>query len=279
MEDPSDAATRNQIGDILDEIVHSSATDEQAQGHDNRLLGDDDTSDFKHTDVINPELREDLATIFGYHAETMHETFVGGDNDDVGPYGTSFDEGEFRTFLSDLGKDPEANEIIRTAEYQESVRQLKTELADHHSPNDVVTTTMDAMGNVLGSMDYGAAKSDIAASEDSDSSHNESTTKSADLARDLVGLIPTGKSPIVGFGFDTVTGGIIDAWEQANQVDHVGDREYDSQEYLNARRLMAESLAEETLLSMGYTPEQANAAAAAAGQNYTTGVTAARGTK
>lgn len=279
MEAPPDEATRHQIGDILDEMVHSVATDEQARGHDNRLFGDDDTTDFAHTDIIDPALRDDLGQIFAYHSETMHETFVGGDNDNIGPYGTSFDEGEFRLFLSDLGKDPDANEYLRVAEYEEAVRQLKGELSDQRTPTDAVNTHMDALGQILGATDYGAAVSDIAASEDSDSDHNQTTSNRADFARDIVGLIPTGKSSIVGFGFDALTGGLIDAWEESNQVDHSGDRDYDSQTYLNGRRLMAESLAEETLLSLGYTQEQANAAAATGGQAYTSGVSQSRGAR
>ncbi|KRF15426.1 hypothetical protein ASG90_12060 [Nocardioides sp. Soil797] len=280
MEAPDDSATRDQIGNILDEIVHSTATDEEARGHDNLHVTDDKTTDVAHSDVVDPALRQDLGRILAYHSETTHDTFEGGDNSDVGPYGTNFNEGELRTLLADLGKDPQANEDIRVAGYEETVRQLKTDLGGHQrDPGDSVETHMDSLGNIMGAVDYGAANSEITASEDSDTTHNEDVSKKADIARDLVGMIPTGKNPVVSYGFDTATGSLIDGWEKQNQVDHSGDRDYDSQTYLDNRRLMSETLAEQTLLEMGYTPEQASAAAATGGNYYTAGVSQARGLK
>ncbi|WP_110208831.1 DUF6571 family protein [Nocardioides daejeonensis] len=277
MTDDPDPATREQVGTILDEIVRSTTTDEQARGHDNLVLGDDDQSDYKHIDVVDPSLRDDLGSIFAYHSETVHETFLGGDNADVGPYSTSFDEGQLRTLLTDLGKDPDANEYLRVAGYEEAIRQLRGDLDGSTAPHDAVTAHMDALGNLLGATDHGATLADITASEDSDAEHNDTTTERAELAKKIVGLVPTGSNPIVGLGFDSATGGLIDAWEREHQVDHSGDRAYDSQTYLNSRRLMAESLAEQVLLDLGYTPEQAQAAAAQAGLSYTSGVSASRG--
>ena len=55
------------------------------------------------------------------------------------------------------------------------------------------------MGKILGSLDYGAVRSDIQEATSADTEgHNEEARKQASLARDIVGLIPTGKSPIVG---------------------------------------------------------------------------------
>src|SRR3546814_243862 len=208
---------RKPIGNILSNVV-DAATDKPV-----------DPDHFKHRDLVNPSLRDDLGEIFAYHPETTHETVVGGDNADVGPYGTNFDEGRFRNLLADLGKDEHANDVLRTAAYTEAVHQMKIDLEGTPDPATATKVHSEAMGQILGSMDYGAQMGEIGNTQDSDKAHNDDVAQKAGLAKDVVGLIPTGKNPITGIIFDKGTEALIDTWEKSKQVDHTGAAAFDAQ--------------------------------------------------
>src|SRR3546814_2262025 len=64
MDDTVDPEERKQIGNILDNVV-DSATDKPV-----------DPDDFKHLDLVNPSLRDDLGEIFAYHRSEEHTSEI-----------------------------------------------------------------------------------------------------------------------------------------------------------------------------------------------------------
>lgn len=270
MDGSVDAGDRTQVRDILEETVHSLATDEAVHGHDNRHLDDDDTKPFSEMDWIDPALRDPLANILGYHAETLHETMEVRSGEPLGPYGVRWDENELIKVLADIGKDPTANETLREAEYAEAIHQIKSSLPGSGDPSLVTENHARAMASILSSLDYGAVRSDIVESTTADEEHNTSVSDKAGIARELVGFIPTDKIPLGGFVGDKVFEGLIGAWEEANQVDHVGDRNYSTGELLTGRRNMAEDIVRELLRDAGYDADLVNNGVGDAGEAYAT---------
>ena len=93
-------------------------------------------------------------------------------------------------------------------------------------------------------------------------------TSKADLARGVVDLIPTGKNPLVGAATSAGLGSLISGWEEANEVDHIGDRNYSSGELLAARRDMTEDLVREVIRDYSTDDEVITNAANDAGDAY-----------
>ena len=268
MDDPTDGPSREQVRDILQEAVHSIASDEAIRGHGNLDLGDDDTTPFSETDWVRPGLRVDLADILGHHSETLHQTFENGSGEPVGPYDVSWDDKELTRVLADLGKDPFANETLRLAEYAEAIHQMKSGMESYDHPGLVAENDGRALAKVMSALDYGAVRSDIEESTGADEEHNTSVTGKADLARSVVDLIPTGKNPLVGAVTDAGLGSLISAWEEANQVDRLGDRNYSTGELLTTRRDMAEELVREVVRDHSNDEEVVTNAANDAGDAY-----------
>ena len=268
MDDPGDSASREQVRDILEETVHSLAGDEQVSGHGNLDLGDDKTTSFSETDWVRPGLRDDIADILGHHSETLHQTFENGSGEPVGPYDVRWDDKELTRVLADLGKDPSANETLRQAEYAEAIHQMKSGMEGYDQPGLVAENDGRALAKVMSALDYGAVRSEIEESTTADETHNSSVTSKADLARSVVDLIPTGKNPLVGAATDAGLGSLISGWEEANQVDHIGDRNYSSGELLAARRDMTEDLVREVIRDYSTDDEVITNAANDAGDAY-----------
>ncbi|MET1058562.1 MAG: DUF6571 family protein [Nocardioides sp.] len=268
MDDPVDGPSREQVRDILQETVHAIASDEQVSGHGNLDLGDDTTTSFSETDWVRPGLRDDLADILGHHSETVHQTFENGGGEAVGPYDVRWDDKELTRVLADLGKDPSANETLRHAEYAEAIHQMKSGMEGYDQPGLVAENDGRALAKVMSALDYGAVRSEIEESTTADEDHNTSVTGKADLARGIVDLIPTGKNPLVGAVTDAGLGSLISGWEEANQVDHIGDRNYSTGELLTARRDMTEELVREVIRDYSTDDEVITNAANDAGDAY-----------
>ena len=268
MDDPGDSGARGQVRDILEETVHALAGDEQVSGHGNLALGDDKTTSFSETDWVRPALRDDIAEILGHHSETLHQTFENGSGEPVGPYDVRWDDKELTRVLADLGKDPSANDTLRQAEYAEAIHQMKSGMEGYDQPGLVAENDGRALAKVMSALDYGAVRSKIEESTTADESHNSSVTSKADLARGIVDLIPTGKNPLVGAATDAGLGSLISGWEEANQVDNIGDRNYSSGELLAARRDMTEDLVREVIRDYSVDDEVITNAANDAGDAY-----------
>ncbi|MEU0316612.1 WXG100 family type VII secretion target [Nocardioides sp. NPDC006273] len=255
MDDSVDDGDRKQIGHLLDDIVTSTA-------QDNSLAQDSahKTENPGSVDAIRPELRDDLGEVFGFHAETMHESMssareISGDGS-FGPYGATYSEGDMRRFLLDLGKDPEAYETVRHAEYAETQRQLTADLNDGKADLDrLVNEHTGGMSDILGALDYGANKADILDTLTADKEHNDDVSKKAGIAREIAGLIPTDVAsktvPGAGWALDKGVSSAIDAWEQANLHDRTGQTTYDMGELIEARKAMAKSYIAEILAENG----------------------------
>ena len=254
MDDTFDEGDRKQIGRLLDDIVTSTAQDDALHQDD-----DDKTTNPADVDAIRPELRGDLGQIFGYHSETLHESMSsttiteGGKS---GPFGTTYSEGDMRRFLLDLGKDPEAYETVRQAEYAEAQRQIIEDLKGHKDDAQVIASQhAGGMGDILGALDYGANKADILDTLTKDGEHNDEVSQKAGVARFIAGQLPTDAAskavPGLGWALDTGINSAIDSWEKANLHDHAGQTTYDMGELIEKRNEMAKSLIAETLQTQG----------------------------
>ena len=268
MDDPTDPGAQGQVRDILRDAVHSLGADETVRGHDDRHLDQGDTTPFSETDWVNPALRDDLAAILGHHSETLHQTFEADSGEPVGPYDVSWDGKELTRVLADLGKDPTANETLRQAEYAEAIHQMKAGMQGYDDPGLVAENDGRALAKVMSALDYGAVRSDLHESTAADQAHNEDVSNKAALASQVVGLIPTDKIPGVGFVADAGLEKLISAWEEANQVDHIGDRNYSTGELLTARRDMTEALVREVTRLYSGDEEVVTNAANDAGDAY-----------
>ena len=120
----------------------------------------------------------------------------------------------------------------------------------------------------MSALDYGAVRSDLHESTAADQAHNEDVSNKAALASQVVRLIPTDKIPGVGFVADAGLEKLISAWEEANQVDHIGDRNYSTGELLTARRDMTEALVREVTRLYSGDEEVVTNAANDAGDAY-----------
>lgn len=255
MDNTLDAGDRTQMGHILDDIVTSTADDDALSQE-----GDDHTKDPVDVDAIRPELRKDMGEIFGYHAETLHDSMSGerigaGGSDSFGPFKTTFSEEQMRRFLIDAGKDPDAYETLRQAEYAESSRQLQDDLAGHpEDPHYVVSNHVGGMGDVLGALDYGANKADILDTLTADSEHNDDVHDKASMLRVLesgAGLLPGASSPL-GWALDQSVSANIDDWEQSHLEDHSGTATYDAGSLQEARKQMMKDLVDQVMCKEGY---------------------------
>lgn len=254
------AEERKKVGRLLDDIVTSTA-------QDNELVqdGEKKTEAPADVDAIRPELRDDLGEIFGHHAETMHESMAGtrrneDGSDAFGPYSTTFDEGSMRRFLFDIGKDPEAYQTLRQAEYAQVVGELEADLkGPPHNPDYIISSHLGGMSDVFGALDYGADKGQILDTLTEDTKHNEEVGKKAGIAREIAGLIPmdaAGKVvPGAGWALDHGVNSAIDSWEKANLHDRSGAEEYNIDSLQDKRQQMAEDVIAEMLAKKGYALE------------------------
>ncbi|MER7608818.1 WXG100 family type VII secretion target [Nocardioides sp. NPDC127503] len=254
MDDTIDEGDRKQIGHLLDDIVTSTAQDD-ALSQDN----EDKTKNPADVDAIRPELRADLGQIFGFHLETLHESMSSStitEGGKSGPFGTTYSEGDMRRFLLDLGKDPEAYETVRQAEYAEAQRQMIEDLKGHTDDAAVIASQhAGGMGDILGALDYGANKADILDTLTKDGEHNDDVSQKAGVARFIAGQLPTDAAskavPGLGWALDTGINSAIDSWEKANLHDHAGQTTYDMGELIEKRNEMAKALIAETLQTQG----------------------------
>lgn len=254
MDDSIDEGDRKQIGHLLDDIVTSTAQDD-ALNQD----GKDKTENPAEVDAIRPELRADLGKIFGFHSETLHESMSSTSITETGksgPFGTTYSEGDMRRFLLDLGKDPEAYETVRQAEYAEAQRQMIDDLKAHKDDAAVIASQhAGGMGDILGALDYGANKADILDTLTKDGEHNDDVSQKAGVARFIAGQLPTDAAskavPGLGWALDTGINSAIDSWESANLHDHAGQTTYDMGELIEKRNAMAKALIAETLETQG----------------------------
>src|SRR3546814_14585219 len=78
-----------------------------------------------------------------------------------------------------MGKDEHANDVHGTAAYTEAVHQMKIDLEGTPDPATATKVHSEAMGQILGSMDYGAQMGEIGNTQDSDTAHNDDVAQKA----------------------------------------------------------------------------------------------------
>lgn len=195
--------------------------------------------------------------------------------DTFGPFDTTFEEGEMRRFLIDIGKDADAYETLRQAEYAEAIRQLDGELKPPQDPNFSIANHIGGMGDIQGALDYGANKGGLLDALSEDAEHNAEVGRKAGIAREIAGLIPTDAAskvvPGAGWALDKGVSSAIDSWEKANLHDHAGAEAYDAATLEEARKQMSKDLVVELLREKGYDLNIIQGASEITENNYASG--------
>lgn len=278
MDHPADPHDQKQIGHILDDIVKSSAHDEEVQGKDNLDPGDDQQQTPTSTAKIPPEIRKDIGDIMGYHIETVHDS-QGGEQYDAdhsggfGPYGSTFTAQDMRRVLTDIGHDPEAWKAVRDAEYAHAVQAMNGTLHEHPGSVAGVEGHVQCMGSVLGALDHGAEAAGLDTVVAHDDAHNHKVQSIADALHEGAGFLPTDKAgPLGGWALDKGTSKIIDDWEQSQLENHLPSGQYSVHELHAVRETMMEDLVASVMQKNGFSEDTLHDWYSKAGNAYDEGV-------
>jgi hypothetical protein len=193
---------------IVESIVWEIGHDEQAEGWANGEAGEGRAEVFSKTDLVPPELREDLATIMVRWIPSVHGGMDGtglqqGPDGDLDPYTpgvqtvmADLGQLELTRLLADLGKDPEARGMVVLAEANYALQAYRTEFGD---PKGDPTQATYGASRVLGALDYGAAATRYNEAADADTKANDKAAQ-AQFVSTVVGAVAGALpfSPILG---------------------------------------------------------------------------------
>jgi hypothetical protein len=232
--------------DIVADIVHHVGSKENNQ------------EVFAENDLMNPELRDDMASIMTTWIASVHDSMVpgqpfdgpgaDGDWDPVTPgkqeFGVEFDQRELAFFLGDLGKDEGAHDALVAAEHTYAATAY-----DHYMSDPNLTPEQRALqaervanptGSVLGALDFGAASQEHQTTADNDQAHNDRVDAAFTVADSLVGLIPTDKVPLAGDAIGFLMGELQDSLQQ----DTTGQGNYNAGDVYDGGQTSAEAIAQ-----------------------------------
>lgn len=232
--------------DIVAEIVHHVGSKDNNQ------------ENFSDHDLMNPELRDDLAGIMKTWIGSVHESMIPGESvtgpgadgdwDPVMPgkqdWGVDFDRRELAYFLADLGKDDTAHDIVVAAEHTYSAAAY-----DHYMSDPNLTPEQRALqaervanptGSVLGALDFGATTAEHETTEAADKLHNDRVDGAFTVADSLVGLIPTDRVPLAGDAIDFMMGEL----QESLQQDTSGEGNYNAGTVYDGGRTSTEAIAQ-----------------------------------
>ncbi|MDQ1293839.1 MAG: hypothetical protein QG608_1720 [Actinomycetota bacterium] len=146
--------------DIMAGVVHEITLDENVRERS-----------FATTDLVNPRLRTELATVLGSHMTSLHESFHGlrltgeGKNENWDPYlpgihrtpPANLREVETARILAELSKDPEARASLPLAASAYATNAYRYEILDHlRTGNESLIGKFSfASGHILGAIAYG----------------------------------------------------------------------------------------------------------------------------
>ncbi|AEV83135.1 hypothetical protein ACWT_2114 [Actinoplanes sp. SE50] len=149
---------------IVESIIYETGVDEQAQYYPNGVVpGHGTSTDFKSTDLINPQLRQPLATITSGYIYEINAN-ISESHEAIPGVTIEVDRNHLVRFLADLGKDPGAHNTIADAEAAYALGSYDDILSGRQNPHADMTDHLNAMehvshnyGSVLGALDHGAA--------------------------------------------------------------------------------------------------------------------------
>lgn len=207
---------------IVESIVHESHA------------GYDTDDPFSETDVVDPDVREDLGNILAKYMPSVHRAM--GPDAELEPDTPDFlfddaqlnlggEDGKLPTqlLLADLAKDDDARDVLKTSSNAWMVDRLNHDLHGVTDPSDIearTTATAGVNSSVLGAIDFGSSRDERHTQVTSDEKHNDMVDAYTDLASSLLGDIPkSGNVPLLGWFTDQATEGIKDSLH----VDHTGD--------------------------------------------------------
>ena len=220
--------------------------------------GDAVKKTFSETDLMNPELRDDVAEIMKTFIGDAHNAMVPGANttgpgldgdwDPVTPgvqgFGARFDQRELAYVLGDLGKDEDAHHILTAAENTYSAAAYNHYMSDPDLTSaqraDQAQRVANPSGSILGALDFGAASQEHQTTADNDKAHNDAVDGGFKIADALVGLVPVDKVPLAGDLVD----GLMDGLKDSMQQDTSGLGNYNAGTVYDGGQTSAEALAQ-----------------------------------
>jgi hypothetical protein len=232
--------------DIVGDIVHFVGSKENNQ------------ENFSDHDLMNPELRDDMANIMKTWIASVHDGMVPGSEQVTGPgrdgdwdpvtpgkqeYGVDFDQRELAFFLGDLGKDDGAHDTVVAAEHTYAAAAYDHYMSPDMSPNDRALAAERVgypTGSVLGALDFGAATQEHETTEANDKAHNDRVDAAFTVADSLVGLIPTDRVPLAGDAIDYTMGEL----QSSLQQDTSGEGNYNAGDVYDGGKTSAEAIAQ-----------------------------------
>src|SRR5262245_38736350 len=252
----------NSLGDALE-----TATTENPDQTSADIVGDlvhhvgskdNNQETFSGHDLMNPELRDDMANIMKTWIASVHDSMVpgqpfsgpgaDGDWDPVTPgkqeFGVKFDQRELAYFLGDLGKDDGAHDTVVAAEHTYSAAAY-----DHYMSDRDLSAQERALqaqrvanptGTVLGALDFGATTQAHETTAAADKAHNDRVDAAFTVADSLVGLVPTGKVPLAGDAINFMMGELQDSLQQ----DTSGVGNYNAGDVYDGGQSSAEAIAQ-----------------------------------
>lgn len=218
------------IGDALKAATIGEGADERSVGIVETLVNtgyerfEGAGDQFGSTNVIPPEVRDELAEITGQYMGSIHHA-LGAD-----PQGADltddyvFDDARFgeddmasRLWLAELAKDDVGRETLRIASNAWAADQITQNLDGVTNPEEVpseLESVLNVNSAVLGSIDFGASTEIHEEQLTEDERHNARVDLGTDIVGTILGETPVGKNPVGGFLLDQVMSGIQDGLHQ-----------------------------------------------------------------
>ncbi len=260
--DDADPSYYNNLGNALEtattENPDQTAADIVADIVDFVGSKDNNQENFSDHDLMNPELRDDMAGIMKTWIGDVHNSMIpgqpfegpgtDGDWDPVTPgvqeYGVNFDQRELAYFLGDIGKDDAAHDIVVSAEHTYSAAAYDHYMSDPDLSPEQRALQADRVanptGSVLGALDFGAATQEHETTQQNDQAHNDRVDSAFAVADALVGLVPTDKVPLAGDLVD----GLMGAFQDSLQQDTSGVGNYEAGTVYDGGQNSAEAIAQ-----------------------------------